>query len=362
MKGLLLAGGHGTRLRPLTFTGNKHMIPIANRPMLFYALDNFARAKVTDVGVILGPEPEGIREAIGDGSAFGLRVTFIEQGPPKGLAHAILCGRRFLGEEPFVMHLGDNLLQHGIAEMVRAYDPARRDAGICVTPVADPRPYGVVELDGDRVVSLEEKPARPKSSLALVGVYLFSPRIHPIVEGLAPSARGELEITDAIARLVDDGGRVAVHRVDGWWKDTGKPSDLLDANEFVLRGRPAAEFLRESAPDPGADVRGPVALGAGARIESGARVEGPVVIGARARVGPGAVVRPGTSVGPAVELVGCTVGRSILLEGARIEGPFSLVNSIVGRGARLTARGPVPGPSSVVLGDASRVELGSPDA
>lgn len=360
MKGLLLAGGHGTRLRPLTFSGNKHMIPIANQPMLFYGLRHLAEAGIRDVAIVLGPLHEGIAEAVQDGAAFGLRVTYVHQGEPKGLAHAVLCARAFLGEDPFVMYLGDNLLQDGARPLVTAFAEGGADAVIGVTPVADPRQYGVVEMDGDRIVSVVEKPAVPRSSLALIGIYLFTASIHPIIEGLTPSGRGELEITEAIWRLHQGGGRVRVARVQGWWKDTGRPRDLLEANEQVLRSLPDGAFEREGEVDPRAILSGRVGVGAGAVVEAGARIEGPVVLGKGVRIRAGTYVGPATAVGDRSSLQGVRVERSILMEGVELRGAFRLRDSIVGRDVRITGRPDDVRPLSCLLGDAAGLELGDP--
>ena len=357
MKGLLLAGGHGTRLRPLTFTGNKHMIPVANRPILLYGLDNLRAAGIRDVAIILGPVQEGIREVIGNGSVWGLNVVYIDQGPPRGLAHAVLCAREFLGEDPFVMYLGDNLLQEGVLPFVRAYELSHADAIIGITPVTEPRQYGVVEMDGERIVSLEEKPKNPRSNLALVGVYLFSSKIHSIIERLQPSARGELEITDAIRNLLTVGGHVVTEHVQGWWKDTGHPADLIEANNLVLSTRNASEFVRSGIVESGARVSGSVALGVGSRVESGGEIRGPAVIGTNARIGPGTVIGPGTSVGDGAVLVNCSVRDSILLERVEIIGPIRLARSIVGRDAIVRSRGPLLGEAEMVVGDSAKLQL-----
>ena len=357
MKGLLLAGGHGTRLRPLTFTGNKHMIPVANRPILQYGIDNLRAAGVRDVGIILGPIHEGIREVIGDGSRYGMNVQYIHQGPPKGLAHAVLCARDFLDDDPFVMYLGDNLLQEGVTPFVRAFERTNADAVIGATPVAEPRHYGVVELDGERVVSLEEKPANPRSNLALVGVYLFTSVIFPIIDQLAPSKRGELEITDAIWNLIHGGKRVLVERVRGWWKDTGLPSDLIDANDLVLSTRPHSEFRLSGLVEEGARITGPVDLGVRSKVDAGAVVSGPVVIGEDAHIRAGTIVGPGTAVGDGAVLAGCSVRRSIVMERTRIEGPARLANSILGRDVALYARADHAEEAEIVVGDAARIRL-----
>jgi glucose-1-phosphate thymidylyltransferase len=355
VKGLLLAGGHGTRLRPLTFSGNKHMLPIANQPILFYGLKHFARAGIRDVGIVLGPIQEGIRESIGDGSALGLRVHYIDQGPPKGLAHAVLCAREYLGEDPFVMYLGDNLLQEGVEAFVRLYEDQHPDAVVGATPVTNPSQYGIIELDGERIVSIEEKPAHPRSDLALIGVYLFDPSIHSVIADLKPSKRGELEITDAIWRLHDLRHRVIARRVDGWWKDTGRPEDLLEANELVLRTYPSEELEHLGAVAAGAEVHGAVSIGQGSVVEAGARIEGPAILGSGVNVGRGTRIGPGTSIGNGVQLAQVAVRRSIIQDGARIEGPIHLVNSLIGRNVEIRFPSGDTREVSLTLGDSSRI-------
>jgi glucose-1-phosphate thymidylyltransferase len=358
VRGLLLAGGHGTRLRPLTFTGNKHMIPIANEPMLFYGLRHLADAGIRDVAIVLGTIHEGIPEAVGDGAAFGLRVTYIHQGEPKGLAHAVKCAREFLGEEPFVMYLGDNLLQDGAKPLTEEFLAHGGDAVIGVTAVPDARQYGVVEMDGDRIVSIVEKPPQPRSNLALIGVYLFTSKIHGIIAGLQPSARGELEITEAIWQLHRGGGTVRVRQVTGWWKDTGRPQDLLEANAKVLRSGGALLFARTGEIAPGAEVVGPVGIGAGSVVAAGCRIEGPAVIGRGVRVEGGARIGPCTAVGDRSLLRGVSVAGSILLEGAVLEGRFRVRDSIIGRDTEITGGPDDLQTLSCVLGDAGRVRLG----
>jgi glucose-1-phosphate thymidylyltransferase len=357
MKGLLLAGGHGTRLRPLTFTGNKHMIPIANQPILFYGLKHLAQAGIREVGIVLGPLHEGIREAIGSGEAFGVHVTYIHQGDPKGLAHAVLCAREFLGTEPFVMYLGDNLLEQGVTEFIRIFERERPDAVVGVTAVDAPQHYGIVELNGNEILSIEEKPAKPRSNLALIGVYLFTPAIHPVIEKLTPSGRGELEITEAIWRLHEAGGRVIPHAVRGWWKDTGQPEDLLHANSLVLRTLPPAFFEHLGVVSRGARLRGSVRIGPGTVVEDGVEIEGPVVIGSGARLRTGTHVGPETSVGDQVVLESVTVRGSIVLEGARIEGSMHIVNSLIGRNVVIHADNPIGPALTLILGDAAQLHF-----
>ena len=235
LKGLILSGGAGTRLRPITHTSAKQLVPVANKPVLFYGIEALVDAGVTEIGIVIAPRTgDEIKAAVGDGAALGANVSYIPQAEPLGLAHAVLVAEEFIGSEPFVMYLGDNLLRDGIADLVDAFRADEPDALILLTPVSDPSSYGVAELAGERVVRLVEKPESPPSDLALVGVYMFSQCVFDAARAISPSPRGELEITDTIQRLIDDGRKVDSRRVKGWWKDTGQLEDILEANRLVL--------------------------------------------------------------------------------------------------------------------------------
>src|SRR6476661_7385215 len=234
MKGLILSGGRGTRLRPLTYTSAKQLVPVANKPVLFYGIESLAEAGIRDIGIVVGDTEAEIREAVGDGSAWGVSITYIEQDAPRGLAHAVLISEPFIGTDPFVMYLGDNLLNKGINGFVDEFMREAPAAQILLTRVPDPQMFGVAELENGRVVRLVEKPAAPKSDPALVGVYMFSPAVFESVKRIRPSFRNELEITDAIQDLIDRGLPVRPHLVQGWWKDTGKLEDMLEANRLIL--------------------------------------------------------------------------------------------------------------------------------
>jgi glucose-1-phosphate thymidylyltransferase len=313
LKGLILSGGKGTRLRPITHTSAKQLVPVANKPVLFYGIEAMAGAGIREIGIIIAPETgDEIREAAGDGSRFGVAITYIVQDEPAGLAHAVLTAEPFLGDAPFVMYLGDNLLQGGIEDLVGAFKSHAPDALILLTPVADPEHYGVAELDGDRVIALAEKPPEPKTDLALVGVYMFTPQIHDAARAIEPSARGELEITDAIQHLVDAGARVEPHVVRGWWKDTGRLEDMLDANRLILET--VAHDVQGEIIDSTVDGR--VVIEPGAVLERSA-VRGPAIIGARTRL-IDAYVGPYTAIAEDCIVEQAEVEHSILLAGARV--------------------------------------------
>jgi glucose-1-phosphate thymidylyltransferase len=333
MKGLILAGGHGTRLRPLTFTGNKHMIPIANKPMIFYGLDHLSKAGIEEIGVILGPIREGVKETIGDGSKFGIKITYINQPDPKGLAHAVLVAEDFLKGEPFVMYLGDNLLKQGVRPLINSYFNHSSDCVICVTPVNDPGRYGIVELDSKGKVSrLVEKPEELKSNLALAGAYLFNDSIFEAAKKIKPSWRNELEITDAIQTLLESGKRISVQHIDGWWKDTGKPEDLLEANQLVLED---LQSSIEGTMDASCQIIGRVSVGKGTVIKAGTRVKGPVIIGENCEIGPSVYLGPYTSIGDDVKILSGEVEGSIIMQGVLINCNKRIIDSIIGRKSRI---------------------------
>lgn len=327
MKGLLLAGGHGTRLRPLTFTGNKHMLPIANKPMLFYGLEHMGMAEIKEVGIVLGPIKEGVVQAIGDGSIFGIRATYIDQPEPKGLAHAVMMARDFLGDEPFVMYLGDNLLKQGATPLIELFQRTGSDCAIGVSTVKDPRNFGIVEMDSTRIKRLIEKPRNSQSNLALVGVYVFNSAIFDAIKEIKPSWRDELEITDAIQVLLDKGRKVSIQQVQGWWKDTGKPEDLLEANQLVLQDlTPYNRGTLESS----VNIYGNVALGDGTIIRKETTIRGPVIIGRDCEIGPGSYIGPYTSIGDHTKIIGGEVENSIVMENVTINCGKRIIDSLIG--------------------------------
>ena len=359
LKGLILSGGKGTRLRPITHTSAKQLVPVANKPVLFYGIEAMAEAGIEEIAIIIAPETgDEIRATVGDGSRFGVRITYVVQDAPLGLAHAVLTAEPFLGADAFVMYLGDNLLQGGITDLVEAFRASGPEALILLTPVPDPEHYGVAEVaEGEhgalRVVSLAEKPPAPKTDLALVGVYLFSARIHAAARAIAPSARGELEITDAIGHLVAAGARVEPHVVRGWWKDTGRLEDMLEANRLVLDNletRVDGELVASS-------VDGRVVVEAGARLER-STVRGPAVIGARA-VLRDAYVGPYTAIGEDCLVEQAEVEHSILLAGAKVRNLSGrMESSLLGRNVTIERdEGRQPRAYRFMVGDNSEIGI-----
>jgi glucose-1-phosphate thymidylyltransferase len=341
MKGLILSGGKGTRMRPLTYTSAKQLIPVANKPVLAYGIEAIVAAGIDEIAIIVSPETgPDIRQFLGDGSRYGAKIEYIEQDAPRGLAHAVLTAEPFLGESPFVMYLGDNLLQHGITPLVEEYRSLDCNSEILLTKVPNPSSFGVAELGADgRVLQLTEKPAEPKSDLALVGVYMFDKTIFAAAKAIKPSKRGELEITDAIQWLLDNGHTVHPHIVRGWWKDTGKIEDMLEANRTVLD---TFDMDVRGAASPDSSIEGKVIVEEGAVITASV-VRGPTIIGRDARISH-AYIGPYTAIGNRVSVEHCEIENSIVLENstiAHVDGRIEA--SLIGRNVKIgrTSRKPV---------------------
>ena len=356
MKALVLAGGAGTRLRPITHTSAKQLVPVANKPILFYGLEDIVEAGINDIGIVVGDTRDEIRAAVGDGSRWGARVTYIEQEAPLGLAHGVLIAREFLADDDFVMYLGDNLLRQGITEFVERFRRDRGDARaqILLAKVPDPERFGVAELDADgHVVRLVEKPTDPPSDLALVGVYLFDATIHDAVRALEPSARGELEITEAIQWLIGQGHQVRQQVVDGYWKDLGELDALLEGNRLVLE---AMDRSIEGSIDGASRVEGRVVVQAGAEIVR-STIRGPAIIGEGTRV-IDSFIGPFTSVYYDCEILGSEIEHSVVLEQSRIVGIRRIEDSLIGKQVEVSRSGTRPLANRLMLGDHSRVDLG----
>ncbi len=351
MKGLILSGGKGTRLRPLTYTSAKQLVPVANKPVLFFGIEAIVAAGIREIGIIVGDTRDEIRAAVGDGSRFGAKVTYIEQDEPRGLAHAVMIAEDFLRDDPFVMYLGDNLIARGITSLVEEYRASGCNAEILLAEVPNPQQFGVAELTDDgRVKRLVEKPKEPRSNLALVGVYMFDATIFESVRRIKPSPRGELEITDAIQDLVDRGLSVKPHIVQGWWKDTGKLEDMLEANRIVL------DTLDAGLPPklPGSSIEGRVVIGEGAEIVDSV-VRGPVILGAGARV-EHAFIGPYTSIGDRCRIERCEIENSIVLADSEIRDiPLRIDGSLIGRNVKIVKTDFKPKAYRFMVGDNSEV-------
>ncbi|HOW28640.1 MAG TPA: glucose-1-phosphate thymidylyltransferase [Elusimicrobiota bacterium] len=352
MKALVLSGGKGTRLRPITHTSAKQLVPIANKPILFYGLESLAAAGIKDVGIVVGETHESIKKSVGDGSSFGIRVTYIQQEAPLGLAHAVKISREFLGNDNFVMYLGDNLLKEGIINFVEEFSKSQAAAQILLTPVSNPQQFGVGVLRDGKVVKLIEKPKDPPSNLALVGVYLFTPAIHKMVATLKPSARGELEITDAIQALIDAGLEVRPHLVTGWWKDTGKLEDLLEANRLILSD---IVSRTEGTVDAQSRLEGSVIIQKGARIEN-STVRGPAIIGERTVI-RNSFIGPYSAIYHDVTIEDSELEHSILLEHSKVSQIKRLSDSLIGQNVEIIQTHVKPTSYRFMLGDSSRVEI-----
>ncbi|ASJ05732.1 glucose-1-phosphate thymidylyltransferase [Thermococcus barossii] len=352
MRALILSGGHGTRLRPLTYSQQKQLIPVANKPILFYAIEDVIEAGIDEIGIVVGPNKEQVMETV-RGVDWDADIEFIYQGEPKGLAHAILVARDYLGDDDFVMYLGDNILKEGIVKHKKHFEKGNFDASILLQEVPDPRQFGVAELsdDGKTIKRLVEKPKEPPSNLALVGIYFFKPVIHEAVKNIKPSWRNELEITDAIQWLIDHGYRVGWTKVTGWWKDTGKPEDLLEANRLILD-----DIQRNIQVNTKAQIHGRVIIEKGAKIDENTVIKGPVVIGKNVVI-RNSYIGPYTSIGDNCIIEDTEIEDSIILEGSEIQNAGRIVESLIGRRVKIINGTSHPLGRKLVIGDNSRLIL-----
>ena len=358
MKALILAGGAGTRLRPITHTRAKQLVPVANKPILFYGIEAMVGAGITDIGVIVGDTRSEVMQALGDGSAFGASITYIPQDEPLGLAHCVLIARDFLADDDFVMYLGDNLLEQDLAAFVDAFEVARSEAEpptaqILLKQVPDPHRFGIATLDdAGNVVELVEKPDHPPSDLALVGVYLFTPRVHEAVAGIQPSGRGELEITDAIQWLLDEGERVRCELLTGWWIDTGKLTPLLEANRLLLE---KIETCIEGSVDQASTIEGRVVIGPGAEIVT-STIRGPVAIGAGARI-ENSFIGPFSAVGNRCVVLHSEVEHSVIMDDSSIVDIARLEDSLIGSNAHVQRSRQKPRALRLMVGDHCQIDV-----
>ena len=350
MKGVILHGGAGTRLRPLTHTGPKQLIPIANKPMSVYAVETLRDAGITDIAIVLGSlAPEKVQDYYGDGASFGVNMTYVHQGEPKGIAHAVKLTEYFVGDEPFVVFLADNILKGGIREMVSEFEGSRAAAEIALCHVTNPQSFGIADLKNGKIVRLVEKPRDPPSDLALVGIYLFRRQVFDAIRRLRPSWRNELEITDAIQVLLDDGLEVRHRLVKGWWKDTGRPEDILEANQLVL-----SELSSYNRGQLEQDVKtsGIICIEEGTLVRTGTTLRGPLIIGKNCVIGPDAYIGPYTSVGDNTTIRGAEVENTIIVGDCKIDCNRRIVDSLIGRNTQITdSANNLPRGSRFIIGE-----------
>jgi len=352
MKGLILAGGHGTRLRPITYSQQKQLIPVANKPILFYAIEDMVEAGVKNIGIIVGQNKEQVMETVTNNVNFDVEITFIEQDAPRGLAHAVLISEEFIGNEPFVMYLGDNILREGIVEHAKKFKENNYNVSIMLTEVENPQQFGIAELNKDGTIKrLVEKPEVPPSNLALVGIYFFKPVILDACKSIKPSWRNELEITDAIQWILDNGYDVGWTKVEGWWKDTGKPEDILEANRLILD-----DLTHEIREKIKGEIRGRVSIDKGTKVNENSVIKGPALIGSDCVIEE-SYIGPYTSIGNNCEIINSEVDDSVVMDGAKLINAGNIVDSMIGRDVVIEKNKSLPKGSKFIIGDNSWVKI-----
>jgi glucose-1-phosphate thymidylyltransferase len=354
LKSIILCAGKGTRLRPLTHTSAKHLIPIANKPVLFYAIEAIRDCGIKDIGIIIGETGEDIKGELKDGGKWGVNISYIEQKEALGLAHAVSVARGFLGEDKFLMYLGDNLLKNGVERYADKFIQGNYNAFVLLTEVDDPRQFGVAEVKEGRVVRVVEKPKEPVSNLALIGVYFFDKNVHQAIKNIKPSARGELEITDAIQWMIDNGYKVGAEVIGGWWKDTGKPDDILEANRLILED--IERDIKEGCACEDSEILGRVKIGEGVNIIN-SKIVGPAIIGNKVKI-DNSYIGPFTALSDGVEVKKSEIEYSVILEDSKIENIRGRMQScLIGKGVEIFRSRVLPRSFKFILGDHSKVGL-----
>ncbi len=353
MKALITAGGRGTRLRPLTHTHNKHLIPIANKPMLAYAIEAVRDAGIKEIGIVTNADNQDVQTAFGSGKEYGVKLTYIPQSAPLGLAHVVKISQSFIKDEPFIFYLGDNMLVGGVAKFVEAFKTNKSNCHLTLAKVKDPERFGVPELKGGRIVSIEEKPKKPKSDYAVAGIYLYDESIFEAVNAIKPSARGELEISDAHQYLLSKKKKVTYSEITGWWKDTGKPYDLLEANRLVLENQ---ETMILGKVDDASHLSGKIVIGKGSKIINSV-LRGPLIIGENCLI-EDAYIGPFTSIYDSTFVKRSEIEFSIVLKDCRIEDVgIRIEESLLGNDVQIVSASKKPKTNRFMLGDQSRVEV-----
>ncbi len=357
MKGLILAGGHGTRLRPLTYTLQKQLIPVASRPIIFYVIDDLVNAGIKEIGIVVGPNKEQVKETVGNGEPWNAKITYIEQDAPKGLAHAVTISKDFIKNDSFIMYLGDNIIKGGITEFVTEFKKSKNSISLMLTEVPNPEQFGIALVDEQKkvITKLLEKPKNPPSNLSIVGIYGFTQDIFEAIRHIKPSWRNELEITDAMQWLIENKYKASFTKVTGWWKDTGSAESLLAANQLILDDKiRIKDGISENLRKP--NIQGRVQIGKDCKISDKATIRGPVIIGDECIIEEGVFIGPYTALGNKVHIKKGDIENSMLMDGAIVNSNRRLINSILGRGATIETKQHIPHGDVIVMGDNSRVE------
>tara|TARA_B110000196_G_C21123964_1_gene654773 strand:- start:311 stop:1375 length:1065 start_codon:yes stop_codon:yes gene_type:complete len=354
LKGIILHGGHGTRLRPLTHTGPKQLLPIANKPMSQYALEDLKKAGITDIAIIIGDVyPEKVKQYYEDGSKFGVNITYVYQDEPQGIAHAIGLCKDFIKNDKFVVYLGDNVLRKDLINYTKKFETSESDAMILLCKVDNPQRFGIAELDGSKIKKIVEKPKNSVSDLAVIGIYFLTPKIFHIIDKLKPSWRNEFEITEALQLLMDDGNTITYDTVTGWWKDTGTPEDIIHANKLVLDSIGTEnQFLIDSD----AEIKDQIVIGKNTIISKDSQIIGPIIIGSNCKIGPLVKLGPYVSIGNNCKLQECQIKNSIIMGDCEINSKINLVNSIISNGSQIN-NNPIPKQFELLLGERSDLKL-----
>jgi len=353
MKALVTAGGHGTRLRPITYTQNKHLIPIANKTMLQYALDYLKEAEIYEIGIIINANDKSIQNIFGNGEGFGVEITYIEQDQPLGLAHVVKVSQSFIGSDNFIFYLGDNILIGGLKSFINDFKRMKSNCHLVLSQVPNPNRFGVAEVINDRIVRIKEKPISPKSNLAVTGIYLYDSNIFEAVNSIKPSKRGELEISDAHQFLIENGYDVSYSEITGWWKDTGQPSDLLDANRLVLDN---IKEKNDGSVDNLTTLSGEVIIGNNSQIIN-SKINGPAIID-NDTVIKDSFIGPYTAIGTNCKITSSKVEYSIIMEGCVIDCVDSNIkSSLLGKNVKIVSSNNKNSQSRYLLGEQSYIEL-----
>jgi glucose-1-phosphate thymidylyltransferase len=354
LKGIILHGGHGTRLRPLTHTGPKQLLPIANKPMSQYALEDLKKAGVNEIAIIIGDVyPEKVKKYYGDGSKFGVKITYVYQDKPKGIAHAIRLCKGYIKNEKFIVYLGDNVLRKDLVEFTQKFQNSKSDAMILLCKVDDPQRFGIVELDKEKIKKIMEKPKEPPSNLAVIGIYFLTPKIFDIIDNLKFSWRGELEITEALQLLMDNGYSIIHDTVTGWWKDTGTPEDIIHANKLILDSIGTEnQFLIDSKDE----IKDQVVTGENTTISNDSIIKGPIIIGKNCQIGDSVKLGPHVSIGDNCKISQCNIQDSIIMENCSINAKINLSNSIIANGSQIDEHH-TPKQFQLLLGERSQLKI-----